>query len=344
MIQISFCIPTLNRAKELEASLKSIISQADQRVEIVIVDGGSTDETLAVIETLKASFPQIYVYGSESRSGVDRDILQAVAAARGAFCWLFSDDDLLESGALDRVSKLIQDFPEIAGASLNNIAYDVTMGYSIATVPAAGHGALRRNHLFSDRNKCLSVLGVYIGFISCQVVRRSLWAKVVENHDLTPHCNSWIIVYIIGKMLEQNPSWFYVHDVCVRYRSGNDSFVSRVGIYNRQLITHVAYADTIGSLLPRNSTAYRNIFKILISDRMPRTLAVLKSKGITLSGQFRLFSMYVRRYWSYPTFWIKVIPIFFVPNSLVRLIERIYRGLRKRKTAVRRGMIVQDFE
>src|SRR2546430_7544442 len=144
MIQISFCIPTLNRAKELEASLKSIISQADQRVEIVIVDGGSTDETLAVIETLKASFPQIYVYGSESRSGVDRDILQAVAAARGAFCWLFSDDDLLESGALDRVSKLIQDFPEIAGASLNNIAYDVTMGYSIATVPAAGHGALRR--------------------------------------------------------------------------------------------------------------------------------------------------------------------------------------------------------
>jgi len=341
MIEISFCIPTLNRAKELEASLRSIISQADQRVEIVIVDGGSTDETLAVIDTLKASFPQIYVYGSESRSGVDRDILQSVAMAHGEFCWLFSDDDLLSPGALERVLQLFQEFPVIAGASLNYAAYDATMSYSIATVPAAGHGAIKRDHLFSDRNKCLSVLGVYIGFISCQVVRRSLWAKVVENHDLTPHCNSWIIVYIIGKMLEKHPSWFYVHDVCVRYRSGNDSFLSRVGIYNRQRITHVAYADTIGSLLPRNSTAYRNIFKILISDRMPRTLAVLKSKGITLAGQFRLFSMYVRRYWSYPTFWIRVIPIFFVPNSLLRLIERIYRGRRKRKTAVRRGMIVQ---
>ncbi len=307
------------------------MSQANESVEIVIIDGGSTDETLEVIETLKGSFPQIRVYGSESRSGVDRDILQAVAMARGAFCWLFSDDDLLESGALDRVSKLIQDFPEIAGASLNYIAYDATMSYSISTVPAAGHGALRQNHLFSDRNECLSVLGIHLGFISCQVIRRSLWTNIVENRDVSPYCNSWIIVYIIGKMLEQNPSWFYVHDVCVRYRSGNDSFVSRVGIYHRQRISHVAYADTIGSLLPRNSTAYRNIFKILISDRMPRTLAVLKSKGITLSGQFRLFSMYVRRYWSYPTFWIKVIPIFFVPNSLVRLTERIYRGRRKKK-------------
>ena len=344
MIKISFCIPTLNRAGHLRASLTSIVCQADETVEIVIVDGGSTDDTLEVIESFKVTFPQIRVYPSESRSGVDRDILQSVALAEGIFCWLFSDDDLLETGALSRVSKVIQDFPEIAGASLNHIAYDAEMNYSIATVPAAGHGALRRNHLFSDRNKCLSVLGVHIGFISCQVVRRSLWAKVVENRDLTPHCNSWIIVYIIGEMLGQNPSWFYVHDVCVRYRSGNDSFVSRVGIYNRQRISHVAYADTIGSLLPRNSTAYRNIFKILISDRMPRTLAVLKSKGITLSGQFRLFSMYVRRYWSYPTFWIKVIPIFLVPNSLVRLIERIYRGLRKRKSAVRQEVIVQDIE
>lgn len=344
MIQISFCIPTLNRAKVLEASLRSITRQADQRVEIVIVDGGSTDETLVVIEKLKASFPQIYVYGSESGNGVDRDILQSVAMAHGEFCWLFSDDDLLSPGALEQVLQLIQEFPTISGASLNYAAYDSTMSYSIATVPAAGHGALRRNHLFFDRNKCLSVLGVYIGFISCQVVRRSLWMDIVKNNDLTPHCNAWIIVYMIGKILERNPSWFYVHDVCVRYRSGNDSFVSRVGIYDRQRIAHVAYADTIGSLFPHNSTVYRNIFKILISDRMPRTLAVVKSKGITLSVQFKLFSMYVRRYWSYPTFWMKVMPIFFVPNSLVRLIERIYRGQRKRRTAARRGMIVQDFE
>ena len=71
MIQISFCIPTLNRARELYSSLTSIISQADESIEIVIVDGGSTDETLAVIETIKANFPRAFfsIDFPASRSG-----------------------------------------------------------------------------------------------------------------------------------------------------------------------------------------------------------------------------------------------------------------------------------
>ncbi len=344
MIEISFCIPTLNRAKELQASLKSIISQANEAVEIVIVDGGSTDETLAVVESFKASFSQIRVYGSDFGSGVDRDVLQSVAMAQGRFCWLFSDDDLLAEGALARVLQLIQDFPGISGAGLNYAAYDATMSYSIATVPAAGRNALRRSHLFCDRNECFSVLGVHLGFISSQVVRRSLWAEIAGNNDLAPHCNAWIIVYMIGKMLERNPFWFYVNDVCVLYRSGNDSFLSRVGSYRRQQITHLAYADTIGSLFPRDSNTFRSVFNIMINDRMARSLAVLKSKGISISVEANLLRMYLKQYWSYPLFWIKVLPIFLVPNVLIRLIERIYRGLRKRKGMVRSCVTANNFE
>jgi abequosyltransferase len=344
MIKISFCIPTLNRASALRTSLESIVGQADESVEIVIVDGGSTDDTLKVIEMFKVSFSQIRVYPSESQSGVDRDILQSVAMAQGTFCWLFSDDDSLEPGALGRVLKLIQESPEIAGASLNYIAYDAEMNYSIATVPAVGNKLIRKTHLFFDRKEALSVLGMHLGFISCQVVRRSLWGDIAKNNDLTPYCNSWIIVYMIGKMLERNPLWLYVHDVCIRYRSGNDSFTARVGVYNRQQMTHIAYADTIGSLLVPNSVEYRNVFRNLINDRMARTLAVLKSNGMSISNQFDLFRMYVRRYWSYPKFWMKVLPMFFVPNVLLHFLEKIYREQRKRRTTERRGMIAQTFD
>lgn len=344
MIQISFCIPTLNRAKLLQASLRSIIAQADRRTEIIVVDGGSIDDTLSVIESFKTGFPQIYVYQSESRNGVDRDILQSVSMAAGKFCWLFSDDDLLAPGALERVLRLIEDNPEISGASLNYAAYDATMSYSIATVPAVGRNALRRDRLFCDRNECFSLLGVHLGFISCQVVRRSLWADVVRSNDLTNYCNAWIIVYVIGKILERNPYWFYVHDVCVSYRSGNDSFLSRMGCYKRQQIAHVAYADTIGSLFPPDSNTYRDVFNIMVSDRMPRTLAVLKSKGITIWVQLDLLRLYLIKYWSYPLFWIKVLPIFFVPNAVLRLTEKIYRWLRKRKGALRPRATVESFE
>jgi abequosyltransferase len=313
-------------------------------VEIVIVDGGSTDETLAVIESFSPRFPQICVYRSESRSGVDRDVLQCVAMASGRFCWLFSDDDLLEEGALRRVLQLIQDMPQISGASLNYTAYDATMSYSVRTVPAAGRNVLRRNHLFCDRTECFSLLGVHLGFISCQVVRRSLWANIAENNDLTPNCNAWIIVYMIGKMLELNPFWFYLNDVCVRYRSNNDSFTSRVGSYRRQKITHLAYADTIGSLFPRDSNTYRNVFNIVINDRMARTLAVLKSERITIHFQFNLLRMYLKQYWSYPLFWIKVVPIFFVPNIVMGLTKKTYHWLRKRKGARSATVAVDNFQ
>ncbi|MHC4739100.1 MAG: glycosyltransferase family 2 protein [Planctomycetota bacterium] len=51
MPDISFCIPTYNFAKFLPATLDSIIEQADENIEIVIVDGGATDETDEVIHS-----------------------------------------------------------------------------------------------------------------------------------------------------------------------------------------------------------------------------------------------------------------------------------------------------
>jgi hypothetical protein len=77
---------------------------------------------------------------------------------------------------------------------------------------------------------------------------------------------------------------------------------------------------------------------------MGRTLAVLKSKGIAISVQFNLLRMYLRLYWSYPLFWIKVAPILFVPNVVFGLAEKMYRWLRKRKEALRSGETVKIFE
>ena len=335
MTRISFCIPTLNRAEVLRSSLDSITRQIGEAVEIVIVDGGSTDNTLAVIEEFRAKYSRISTYPSNTRSGVDRDILQSVASAKGEFCWLFSDDDILEDGALARVLTVLDRHPDIAGASLNYQGYDATMQYPIATVPAVAGGCMHSSHLFCDRDRCFSLLGIHLGFISCQVVRRSLWQEVADKEDLAAQCNAWIIVYMIGRMLEKNPDWFYLHDICVRYRSGNDSFAARLGASKRQQITHLSYAHTIGSLFADDSQTYRNVFNVLINDRMARSLAVLKSRGISLAVQFGLFKMYASRYWTYPKFWLKVMPIFLVPNAVVGLVEKIYRQGRRRAAATR---------
>ena len=86
---VSFCIPTYNFAKFIGETLDSIIQQADERVQIVIVDGGSTDGTAEIVRDKSRDFPNIKFIQRSQRCGSTR-YSESVAQADGEFCWLFS--------------------------------------------------------------------------------------------------------------------------------------------------------------------------------------------------------------------------------------------------------------
>ena len=77
---------------------------------------------------------------------------------------------------------------------------------------------------------------------------------------------------------------------------------------------------------------------------MARSLAVLKSKGLTIADQVKLLRMYLKQYWAYPLFWIKVAPIFIVPSVVLGLTEKTYRRFRRRKAVVHSRMTADSFE
>ena len=95
MVRLSVCIATLNRAPLLERMLDSIVSQAGEEVEVVVVDGASTDDTPRVVADVQRRFPRLRCLRLAEKGGVDRDYDRTVELASGEYCWLLSDDDIL---------------------------------------------------------------------------------------------------------------------------------------------------------------------------------------------------------------------------------------------------------
>ena len=102
-LDISFCITTLNRADMLDSTIRNIASQMTDRVELVIYDGGSEDETAAVVTALQNDVPNVVYERAKQNGGVDNDYGCAANLASGKYIWFFSDDDLLKPGAVQLV-------------------------------------------------------------------------------------------------------------------------------------------------------------------------------------------------------------------------------------------------
>ncbi len=82
---LSVVIPTRNSAETIEKAVLSIQSNADRSCEVIVVDGGSSDATLEIAESLGA----IVVKGNLGRSSAR---LRGAQIASGRY-FLFLDSD-----------------------------------------------------------------------------------------------------------------------------------------------------------------------------------------------------------------------------------------------------------
>lgn len=328
--RLSICIPTYNRAAFIGHCLDSILGQWLEGVELIIVDGASKDETPVVVAEYQRRYPFIRYFRRSSNVGIDEDVLKVVELATGDYCWLMSDDDQFEHGALADVLGKLEQFDDLAGASVSYSSYDINMKFRIATVPALIGMDHTSDHLFLSRDECFAGLGMHLGYLSAQIVNRKLWNVAVSTCDLMPYMrSSWLMVFMIGQMLSRNSRWLYIGESCIGNRTANDSFVLRVGEYNRQLITHESFPRVIRDLFGESSSVFCTITNRTIKNRMPRNLAKLKANNASIQLQIELISLYTRKYWRYFNYWLFVFPIFFVPNLILRVTRFVYLGVRK---------------
>lgn len=234
--QLAFCIPTLNFGEFIGDTLASIVAQADDRVQIVIVDGGSTDNTAEIVAHWTRRFPHIIWHQRQARLGIDRDILETVTRADAEWCWLFSSDDILAPGAIDRVRA---EFSSGCHALLLNHAL---CDLSLRPIRLRNPLAVDQPESFDFRDPeqfaryCRLTRGDSTGFfsfISALVVRREDWLAASPQSQFLGSC--WIIAAQLWAMARHRLVLRYLPEPWLQVRLGNDSFlgqglVRRVGL------------------------------------------------------------------------------------------------------------------
>ncbi|MEH2129405.1 MAG: glycosyltransferase family 2 protein [Nostoc sp.] len=108
---ISIITPVYNGEKFIESCLQVVINQNFAEVEHIIVDGGSTDQTIDIIKYYANQHPHIR-WISEKDQGQSDAMNKGIAMAQGLIIGILNVDDFYEPNVLSRISELFKTLPE----------------------------------------------------------------------------------------------------------------------------------------------------------------------------------------------------------------------------------------
>lgn len=97
---ISIITASFNSGKTIEQTIKSVLCQQMRDYEYIIVDGGSTDNTIGIIEQYLPLFEGRMSYSSEPDKGIYNAFNKGCKKAKGKYIWIVNSDDYIESNAL----------------------------------------------------------------------------------------------------------------------------------------------------------------------------------------------------------------------------------------------------
>lgn len=108
--KISVVTPNYNQGKYLEQTILSVIQQEYPNLEYIIIDGGSTDESISVIKKYEK---HLAYWVSEKDKGMYFAIEKGFKKSTGAImCWINSDD-VLWHNSLHTVAEIFSKNPQI---------------------------------------------------------------------------------------------------------------------------------------------------------------------------------------------------------------------------------------
>ena len=110
---VTVFMPVYNRAELVRASIDSVLAQTFGDFELLVIDDGSTDESVDVIRSYRD--PRVRLVVHEKNQGTPRTRNHGLELARGRYVALLDSDDIALPRRLERQVRFLEEHRDVAG-------------------------------------------------------------------------------------------------------------------------------------------------------------------------------------------------------------------------------------
>lgn len=315
---ITIAIPTCNRAAILKKALDSLLPQVKEfasKVEVLISDNGSTDNTGEAIEYYQSAYPDLTVVHNHNKSnlGFFGNARICRELSRGQYMWLLSDDDFVVGGIVARVVSTLNE---------GNIAF-----IHLKNNPNLTH--LKETTLI--RNECIKRMNFNLGLISSGIFLNDKQndEELFKKYDQSP----FIGLIMLLRSTERFATIRIIEGNCLVGPNAPHCLQSAPAFFDafvRGMDDVIEYMRWIG-LGEADIGYYRRVYLIRIICRhyIYSKISRMDAPASVRTAEFEEIDAMVRKFYSdLLSFWLLFYPLTLFPGSIMRGAVVVYRKCR----------------
>ena len=181
---VSIIIPVYNREKYIEECIRSIRAQTYKNYEIILIDDGSTDNTLAICRTLAQEEPVIRILES-SHVGVSAARNIGLDAAVGDYVFFLDSDDIIHPCLLETLVNGLTETGAVIGGTMCVSIWEENWDKAYEYIEKSpGPGEITYQTFEETLEAVLSVGKTPLGMIGGVMIRRDIIDQTRFRPDL----------------------------------------------------------------------------------------------------------------------------------------------------------------
>jgi glycosyltransferase involved in cell wall biosynthesis len=234
---VSICVLSYNHARYLPETLDSALAQTYPNVEIVVVDDGSTDDSLAIARDYEARFPdrvKVYTHPNNENRGISQTINLATNSSTGSYWSVLGSDDILYPDKIEKQTAFLDAHPELGFV----YCYVDYMDFEGKKIP----GRLGKDITSEPESLKTMIMENYIPAMAI-MARREAIARV-GDHDPDLIYSDWdfwvrLVSLYKGGFIAESLSLYRVHSNNVSVGTPRATQMSHIRDLYSKLLQHV---------------------------------------------------------------------------------------------------------